>query len=737
VELLQQLLGRQSTPPGRQLARLERALAAAGIGADAVPLLGALLGVPLPDRLSQQLPGGPRELKLRTHELLAGWLAGLSQAKPVLALLEDMQWADPSTLELLDLVLADLPGARVLAIATCRPDAQIVWPARSYVTQLTLGRLSPGQASELVDDILGGTALAPDVLQEVLDRADGVPLFVEELVQTMLETGLVERDGDRLVRRREGEPVAFPETLQDSLMARLDRLGPAKAVAQLAAVLGREFPYELIEAVARVELARLQEGLATLVEAEVLHRHGRLPQSRFAFKHALVQEAAYRSLLRTARREHHRNAADALEGGFPELVASEPELVAHHCAEAGLTERAILFWRRAGERAVARSQNREAVGHLTRGLALVETLPTGRGRSELELSLRVPLGHALMADAGYASAEVEGAYVRIRDVAREVGEAEQLGPALFTLWMNYVGRGMHEAALDAGQELLGAGPPSLGGPHVYVGHRAVGWPLLLMGDLAGARAHLEQMEVPETPEARRSLERYGADPVMAAEVFAAWVSGLQGRTDEARQRAAAGLELARSAEQPIGLAYALGMVSMLHHFLGEPREAAARGGEAVKLASEHGLAVWRGWASVPLGWALVEAGEAEAGALEIATGLETARSAGARLFEPYCLTVLAQAQGRAGRQTRGLELLDNALALARAHRELFYEAEMHRLRGELLVERGDPEAAEVALADAVEVARAQGARLFELRAAESLERLEADDRARKARAVSG
>jgi predicted ATPase len=723
VEHLQRLVGAEGDATSRrQLARLERSAAAAGIGPDGTAVLGALLGVRLPDELDRRVPGEPRDLKQRTHELLADWLGGLARRRPVLVLLEDLQWADPSTLELLDVVLADLPAERVLAVATCRPDTQFGWPARSFVTQLTLCRLSPGDTSRLVHDILGGMELPAELLQEVIGRTDGVPLFVEELLKTILDTGLVEKEGDRLVRRSADERMAFPETLQDSLMARLDLLGPAKAIAQVASVLGREFSYELIDAVARIDSSRLSDALAILVQAELLERRGRPPHSRFAFHHALVQETAYRSLLRSDRREHHRDAAEALEGRFPEVAASQPELVAHHYTEAGLAEHAIPFWLRAGERAVARSANREAVEHLTHGVELIESLPGGGARSELELALRVPLGHALIADGGYAAAGVEQAYARIRDLAREVGEPERVGPALFALWMNYVGRGMHESARDTGEELLESGSRASADPVVYVGHRTVGWPLFLMGDLAGARAHLEQMTVPAGPDARRSLALYGADPVMAGEVYAAWTLCLLGGAGEARGRAERALELARSSGHPTGLAYALGMAAIFHQFLGEAAEAAALAREGIELAGDHGLKVWQGWCGVSLGWALVQTGEPEAGALEIAAGMEVARRAGARLFEPYCLALLAEAQGQAGQPSRALELLDEALTIAGSHRELFYEAEMHRLRGDLLL-RSDAAAARQALERAAEVAHTQGARLFELRAAESLARL--------------
>jgi predicted ATPase len=411
IEHLQRLLHwhREATPDAR-LATLEQALQTASLPlAELVPLMAALLSLPVADS-DPPLTVSPQRQKQQTLEALVAWLLAEAAQQPMLAVWEDLHWADPSTLELLGLFLDQAPTARLLLVLTARPEFRPPWAPRSYMTPLTLTRLLRPQVEELVLRVTGGKPLPAEVLRQIVEKTDGIPLFVEELVKAILESGLVREEAERYVLTGPLPPLAIPTTLQDALMARLDRLAPVKAVAQLGAVLGREFSYALLRAVAPVDEATLQHGLAQLVAAELLYQRGRPPQATYLFKHALVQDAAYQSLLRSTRQQHHQHIAQVLETHFPDLCETQPELLAQHYTEAGLTVQAIPYWHQAGQRAAQHSAHAEAISHLTNALELLKTLPDTPERAQQELALHITLGPALSATKSWAAPEVERAY---------------------------------------------------------------------------------------------------------------------------------------------------------------------------------------------------------------------------------------------------------------------------------------------------------------------------------------
>jgi predicted ATPase len=373
---LQRLLQwhRHETPAAR-LATLEQALRTVGLPLEeVVPLLAALLAVPVPERYPP-LTVSPQRQKQKTQEALVAWLLAEAGRQPVLAVWEDLHWADPSTLELLDLLLDHVPTTRLLLVLTARPEFRPPWAPRSYATRLTLMRLTRPQSEEIALRVTGGKPLPAEVLAQIVAKTDGIPLFVEDLVKTILQSGIVQEDAGRYVLTGPLPPLAIPATLQDALMARLDRLAGGKDVAQLGAVLGREFAYEILRAVAPLKEAPLQRALAQLVDAELLYQRGVPPQATYLFRHALIQEAAYQSLLKSTRRQYHRRIAQTLAERFPKMVETEPELLAHHYTEAGLGGPAVAYWLQAGQRAIQRSANLEAISHLTKGLEVLKTLP--------------------------------------------------------------------------------------------------------------------------------------------------------------------------------------------------------------------------------------------------------------------------------------------------------------------------------------------------------------------------
>src|SRR5712691_6172901 len=389
--------------PQSKFDTLERVLRASRLPLDdVVPLFAALLSVPLPERYAP-LNLTPQRQRQKTQEALVAWLLEAAERQPVLAVWEDLHWADPSTLELLSMMLDQAPMARMLTLLTCRPEFRPPWATHAPVTQVTLNRLGRTQVEAMIPSLTGAKTLPTEVVQQVVAKTDGVPLFVEELVKMILESGLVREQAGRYVLTGPLPPLAIPSTLHDSLMARLDRLSAARELAQLGAVLGRGFAYELLQAVAPVDEITLQQGLNQLVDAELVYQRGLPPRSRYLFKHALIQDAAYQSLLKSTRQQYHQRIAQVLAAQFPAIAETQPELIAHHYTEAGLSAPALGYWQRAGQHAIERSANLEAVAHLTKGLELLADLPDTPERAQQELVMQTTLGPALLVTKGQAS----------------------------------------------------------------------------------------------------------------------------------------------------------------------------------------------------------------------------------------------------------------------------------------------------------------------------------------------
>ena len=442
-------------PPATRLAKLEAGLRPYGLPlAEVVPLLAGLLSVPLPAERYAPLTLTPQQQKQQTLDALVAWLVAEAERQPVLVVWEDLHWADPTTLELLGLVIEQAPTVPMLHVLTYRPEFSPPWPPRSHMTPLVLNRLERPQVEALITQRAGGKTLPAEVVQHIVAKTDGVPLYVEELTKMLLASALLREEADQYVLTGPLRTVAIPDTLQDALMARLDQLNAAKEVAQLGAVLGREFAYELLQAIAPQDEDTLQAGLAQLVEAELLYQRGRPPRARYMFKHALIQDAAYASLLKSTRQQVHQQIAQVLEARFPALVETQPELVAQHYTAAGCTEQAVRYWQRAGQQASERSANLEAISHFTTGIELLKTLPETPERTQQALTLHIALGAALLMTKGHAAPEVEHAYTRARALCQQVGETPELVPVLFGLWRFYIVRPQLHTARELGETLL-------------------------------------------------------------------------------------------------------------------------------------------------------------------------------------------------------------------------------------------------------------------------------------------
>jgi predicted ATPase len=653
----------------------------------------------------------------------------------MLFVMEDLHWVDPSTLEFLSFLVDQGPTARILALFTFRPDFSPPWTGRSHLTQVTLPRLLRRQVVEMAGRVAHGKTLPAEVMEQVVARTDGVPLFVEELTKMVLESGLLEEREERYELTGPLPPLAIPTTLHDSLMARLDRLTTVKSLAQLAATLGREFSYALLHAVAPWDEATLQRGLHQLVEAEFLYQRGVPPQATYTFKHALIQDVAYQSLLRSTRQQYHQRMAQVLEAQFPQVVETQPELVAHHYTEAGLSELAITYWQQAGERAVQHSAYVEAIGHFTKGLEVLKAIPDTPERARRELHLQTALGPALVVTQGPAAPETEQAYTRAQELCGQVGETSQLFPVLWAFWRFYNNRGEPHRALTLGEQLLSLAHQTHDSALRLEAHHTLWGTLVSSGELVAARAHLEQgISLYDASQHRSHAALYGGhDPGVCCFSHAAWTLWMLGYPDQALRSIHEGLTLARELAHPASLAIALRWMATLQQSRQE-KQAAREGAEAcAALAGEQGFAPESAQAMILRGWALVERGRGTEEIVQIHQGLAAYRATGSVLRQSYYLALLAEAYGKVGQVEEGLKVLDEALAGVHKTGEDVCKAELYRLKGELLQSRVTSREAEVStpysqeaeecFQQALAVAQRQQARSWELRAAMSLSRL--------------
>src|SRR5262245_24043077 len=450
---------------------------------------------------------------------------------------EDVHWADPSTLESLSLLVDQMPTSPILAVLTFRPEFVPPWPARSHMTSLTLNRLERPQIEALVRQQAGGKRLPREVVAHIVTKTDGVPLFVEELTKMILESALLREEADHYELTGPLSAVTIPATLQDSLLARLDRLPTMREVAQVGAVLGREFAYEMLHAMVTVDERTLQECLAQLVATELLYQRGRPPRATYTFKHALVQDAAYQSLLKRTRQQYHQQVAKLLEARFPETVATAPEVVAHHYTEAGCAARALPLWQQAGERALQRSANLEGIEHLTKGLVILVTLPETADRLQHELDLHVTLGPALMATRGYTSPEAEHTFARAWELCQQLGEPPERFPVLYGLCAFYFAGGKHRQAREQAEQFLHLAQCQEDVAPLVVAHWALGVRLYFMGEVPQAREHFAQgMGLYDSQQHRMLVFSYGQDPGVGALVYDAWALWTLGYPDQALRR---------------------------------------------------------------------------------------------------------------------------------------------------------------------------------------------------------
>lgn len=707
--------------PAVKVGKLEQLAGLAGQNAAAaVPAFAALLDIPTDGRY--HLAGlTPRRQKALCFDVLLDHLAGLAARQPVLILYEDLQWVDPTTLELLDLVVGRIEQQRVLLVATCRPDWSPRWIGHPNVGLLSINRLSRVQAQAIVDDIAHGRGLPATVREQILARSDGVPLFIEELTRAVLESDLLDRRSGGLGLRGPLPPLAIPATLQDSLMARLDRLAPVKEVAQTGAVIGREFSFELLAVLVGMVEAELIDALDKLVAADLVFQRGTPPDATYVFKHALVQDAAYDSLLRSRRQVLHAKIAQALEDRFADIVQTQPQLLAQHWANAAMPDRAVWYWTMAGQLALARSATTEAIAHFRAALADVAKLVENAERDRRELAIQRAMGSAMVAAHGFAAPETGHAYERALELTECIGDLGELFPVLYGLCLYHLYGANLAAAGKAAQRLIALSATGNDAGLQFFAHRAAGVTTYPMGGFSAARGHLERALALYRPtEHRAPAFVYAFDPRIVCLDYLARTLLPLGEIGDAVRLSDEALAEARRLGHRNSLCLPLFYGATLHQQLGDLAKVAAMQAELAEIAAEERFPIWAAGARVLRGWVEVEAGRPGAGGAVIEEGIRDWQATGARLMLPYFEALLAEAKAREGRAGEAALQLRAALKRVETTGESWFAAELHRVLAGILRSQGDGAGAKADLEAAIAIARRQGARFWHLRAAADL-----------------
>jgi class 3 adenylate cyclase/tetratricopeptide (TPR) repeat protein len=711
--------------PRQKLDKLEAMLA---LGtqqvANAAPLIAALLSITTGERYPP-LGLNPVQQRRQTFAALLDQLEGLARQQPVLIVCEDMHWADATTLELFDLAVDRIRGLPILGLMTFRPEFEPPWAGLANVSLLRLDRLDRQDARALVEQVTVGRQLPGEMMTQIIDRTDGIPLFVEELTKTILESGLLVEDAGRYRLDNPLPPLAIPATLQDSLMARLDRLAPVKEVAQIGAAIGRDFSYTLLRCVAGRDDLTLSAALGQLEEAELLLRRGTPPDASYSFKHALVQEAAYESLLKSRRQLLHKHIGDVLRDKFPVIAETEPEVVAYHFIEAGLGGVALEWWRKAGQQALKRSAYTEAIAHLGKAVAIADGLPDEPGRTMNRLHLQIAYGRALRGSLGHSAPETVAAWTRARQFAADINDPVELAPIHSGLFNASLTHGEIAPMWELADATISAANRRPDSPvAAVVAHWTNGATCWFGGDYLNARVHLEQALA--TYGAEPNLETFRASTLDLPFVimrFLALVLWPIGKIDRARRLAAEALSAAGE-KRALSQANALVHKAVFDGLCGGPLQQTETI-LALALARDHTMPLYVAAGTYLTGLAKWRAGDRMGGLAEMRRGWTLLHENDCYLCEPFWGMQVAVASAEAGQLETGLEILRELIVWTEQSGQHWLDAELHRVRGELLL-RSDPTnaaRAEDAFNKALEIARSQQTKTFELRSALGLARL--------------
>lgn len=691
---------------------------------DNLPLYAFLLGIKINGKLPE---GNPQELKQKTIQALINFYCILAKRAPTVMILEDIHWLDPSTFELLDLWIEQLQYERCYLILTFRPEFIPPWRHHSYFTSLALNRLSRRESEAIIREITGGKELPAQVLDDIIAKTDGVPLFLEELTKTIVKSNLLQKVDGEYMLHHSIHRLTIPESLQDSLMARLDQLEGAKELAQLAATVGRRFSHKLLLAASGLPETQFQSHIAKLLDAELIYKRGAPPDCIYEFKHALVQDIAYQTLLKSTRLFYHQRIAQLMEKQFSEQVEKNPELLAHHYTEAQLADKAVTLWHQAGQKAVSRSENMEAIDHLQRGLHMLGQLPESKECAKRELELQITLAVPLTSVKGYASPEVRKTYTRARELCIQIGDTPQQFPALYGMWRYYFMRAEYTTAEELSKQLVEIANQSENLAFSAAAPRSMAASCFYQGRQEESRKYLERViSLQKSDEYRSKALLFDVvDVEVVSHGYYAWTLWLQGFPDQARKHSEISVDLALKLGHQFSIALAYCFAAWTYQFCDDRDRTRELSELALKLSQKYSFQFWVGWAKLLQAWSNPQndTGISRYDAME--SGLQEWYDTGSELGQTYFITLLSQALSATGKYNESLGVLDKARSFAEESGETFWQAEIHRTRGEILIDspEADVNQAESCFKLAMDVARKQRCKSLELRAAMSLAEL--------------
>jgi predicted ATPase/class 3 adenylate cyclase len=704
--------------------KIKRGLKILGIDeASTLPYLLELLSVK--DSGIDEIPMSPEARKDRIIEALKQIVLKGSEIRPLIMAYEDLHWIDKSSEDQLKHLLESIPGAKVVLLFTYRPEFVHTWGGKSFHSQVTLNRLSNRESLTMISHLLGTEEIDSDLEDFVLEKTEGVPLFIEEFIISLKDLRIIERKDNKYHLAKNIQNVAIPSTIQDVIMARVDSLPEgAKKVLQIGSVIEREFGHNLVKLVTRLPEKELLSHLSVLKDSELLYERGIYTQSTYIFKHAVIKDVSFQSLLKSTRQKYHRQIAQVIEQHFPETAEGHPEVLGHHFTEADLVEQAIPYWQNAGEIAIRRSANLEAIDHLSMALEMLKTLPERPERMQQELELQIALGPALMAVKGYTVLEVEKAYARARELCQKLGETPQLFAILRGLWGFYIVRGELQTAHELGKQCLALAKRAQRPALFLWTYYMLGMTLFHFGELTSARDYFEKGIALYDIKKRRS-QRALQDPGVACLSYTAVALWLLGYPDQALKKSREALTLAHNLSHPFSLAYALSLAAAMSQLYQNVQETQKRAESANALCIEQGIPYWLAYGPILRGWALTEQGQRDEGIRQTRQGLAAYSATGAELAWPYFLSLLAEVYVKEIKAEEGFTVLAKALAIVDKTRERWWEPELHRLKGKLIlgVSSAHYAEAEACFHQAIAIARQQRAKSLELRASMSLSRL--------------
>jgi class 3 adenylate cyclase/predicted ATPase/anti-anti-sigma regulatory factor len=719
-------IGKNETS-AEKLKKLEEALGVFDFDlSETVPIIASLISIPI-KKPYQTLPLTPQKQKERTIQVLLDWLIKSSHRNPLLFVIEDVHWADSSTLEHLNLLLEKIDKAKIFVILTSNSRSKLPIYEKSGLTEISLNRLTRQQLDHMVKEVTGGKNFPSEVIDLLLIKTDGVPLFVEEMTKMLIESNYLIKKEDQYELKESLLRPAVPDTLQDTLMARLDQLGAEKEVVQLASVVGREFSYELIRSVTSLDELLLKKELNSLVEAHILDVKDDVLTKKYIFRQVLIQDAAYNSILKSMRQDLHQKIAGVLETQFKDFVESHPQVMAYHFTRAKNFNRAIKFHLKSGRLLVQQSAHREAISQLQRGVDLLKHIDDTKIRNEMELNLQIALGIPLLATKGYGADEVGRVYERASELSQIVGNVPQLFPALVGQYRFYLLRGNLKKALDISELLLSWAQTSRNSDLILEATRSMGVTLFHMGEVAGSLEHLEKgIQIYDPSMHKSHANEYGTDPAITCLSYAALAQCLLGYKDKAIRYGQEALQLSRGIDHPFSQVFALNHHCWLFQYYNDRDLVDQYAGELVKVAMEYGFPFWQVTGLFFKGWVLSQTSDIKTGIKQMEASINAFQDTGAGSVLPYFMTAVANVCLSDGQSEDAMHWLEQAEKRAQENAEHFFDAEIYRVRAEVLFSQGksNKDTAESFLWRAIETARRQRLKSLELRALISLVRVD-------------